>query len=177
MVDGVSLWLTPANTNIGTLLFLDSSTIQCTSKFLKLIFIPTNTTTEHFTSQFHTYFHIHQHNYLNIFVSLFVNTVVKFFTCLLVVWFAILCFVLSLQLYAWYNVSKNFWELSISIHFWRWDLKLNTQKLGKVRNLIFGVSSDHIKPQLSYWVECWFSKTKKKINLSKCTHHLKCLTW
>ena len=39
------------------------------------------------------------------FCFLFVNIIIKFFNCLLV-WFATLCFVLSLQPYAWYNIIQ-----------------------------------------------------------------------
>ena len=56
------------------------------------------------TSQFHTHSFIHQHNWLNDFS--FVNTVVKFFPCLFVIWFAALCSILSLQLYAIYYLHK-----------------------------------------------------------------------
>ena len=62
-------WLlfTPTNTIIWTFLFLNFTTIQHTSYFLKLTH-SYQYKYGHFTSQFQTHSYIHQHNYLNIFI-------------------------------------------------------------------------------------------------------------
>ena len=88
--------VSPTNTNIGTFYFSIFTTIQYTSNFRKLT---------------HSHLYNYEHFLLNFtdiliftitivwtFCFLFVNIIVKFFTCLLV-WFATLCFVLSLQPY------------------------------------------------------------------------------
>ena len=65
-----------------------------------------------FSSQFHRHF-VFTNQIVWTLCFLFINIIVKFFTCLLV-WFAVLCFVLSLQPYAYllhscyiYNISTD----------------------------------------------------------------------
>ena len=92
--------ITLTNINIGTFLFLDSTTIQHTSKFLKLINSYQYNNRTFYFSISHTFSYLLKHLF---FYFLLVYTIVKVFTCLLVVWFVTQCFVLSLLPYTWYN--------------------------------------------------------------------------
>ena len=97
------------------ILFLSFTTIQHTSNFQKLInsyqynywifYLSISLTFSCSSTQLLEHFYF----------SLFVNSVVKFFTCLFVIWFTTMCFVLSLQPYTRYNMlNQKLWHWNIT---------------------------------------------------------------
>ena len=114
LVDRVSLWLTPTNTNIGTFFISRFHYHSTRVKFPKInslsIQLPK------FFSQFNTHFHIHQHNCLNLFFLVCEYNCWIFHLSSCLIWNCV--FASFFQPYAWYNKINIFifWGKHLNVY-------------------------------------------------------------